>query len=371
MREDDRRTQTFYIPTRVFFGHGVLKEKGIEMAQFGERALLVTGRHSADTSGVMAELIPVLTQAGISTRRFNEVTENPDWDTVRRACAEYVDFRADFVIGIGGGSPLDAAKAVAIMVHNGSWKEASFDLKTVQSGKPIVAIPTTSGTGSEATPHSVISDAAANRKAGFSSEAAFPRMSFVDPRYTHSLPPNITRDTAVDALSHLLEGLYSNKRNPLLFPMIYEGISLIYKHLPLCLDCPTSEESRFMLSRAALLGGMVIAHTGTTLQHSIGYPLTMEYGLSHGLANGVVMRQIMELYYPVMETELNLLFRQLGIGYADFFRWLERLDMRVGKPVSGDFMENRVSEVINSRNTANTPVAVTEAQIRRIYAQLK
>jgi alcohol dehydrogenase len=371
MTEADLKPQTFYMPTRVRFGEHVLSEHGAELAVLGKRALLITGKRSADLSGVTGDLIPVLELAGIAWSRFDSVPENPDWNVIRAACAQFAEFRADFVIGIGGGSPMDAAKAVALLIGSDGWHGETPDLGDLSRACPIVAIPTTSGTGSEVTPHSVITDPVAMRKGGVSADVAFPRIAYIDPRYAFSQPPNVTRDTAVDALSHLLEGLYSTKRNPMLFPFIYEGVALIYKHLPLCLDCPDDREARFMLSRAAMLGGIVIAHTGTTLQHALGYPLTMELGLSHGLANGVVLRQVMELYFPVLERELNILFRRLGITCGEFFNWLERLDMRVGQTISDDFLERRVPEVLEARNLNQTPIVVTDALIRRIYARLR
>lgn len=371
MNERITTPNTYYMPTRVHFGQQVVAHFGTELTAFGQRALIVSGRHSADQSGAIADLLPVLDQLGIGYERFNEIPENPDWGTIDRACEQFLQMRAEFVIGIGGGSPLDAAKAIAILCKHGYGETPRPNLAGTTDGFPIVAIPTTSGTGSEVTPHSVLTDLSLRRKGGFTADAAFPRVAFVDPRYTLSLPSIPTRNTAIDALSHLLEGIYSNRRDPMLYPLIHEGVALIVKHLPLALQHPESYTSREALSRAALLGGMVIANTGTTFQHAIGYPLTMEFGLAHGLANGVVMRQVMELYYPAIEPELNLLFRHLGITYGELFQWLDGLDMHVDHPIAGDFLDERVPEVLKARNSGNSPIAITDAHVRRIYSQLQ
>ncbi|MCL1827788.1 MAG: iron-containing alcohol dehydrogenase, partial [Candidatus Cloacimonetes bacterium] len=235
---------------------------------------------------------------------------------------------------------------------------------------PILAIPTTSGTGSEITQYSVITNRETSIKAGFGSEKCFPKVSFLDPKYTLSLNARVTRDTAIDALSHLLEGLYSNKYNEFLLPFIHTGVKLIYDNLSLCLKDLSCIKYRHNLMLAANYGGIVIAHTSTTLQHSIGYPLTTVFGVSHGLANGLVMRQIMNLYEPHIKDRTDRLFVKLNITKDAFFKWLDSFEMVFEGKIDEVFLKNRVPEVLKSRNMTLSPCVVNEQEITNIYKTL-
>ena len=260
----------------------------------GKKALLVTGKNSAQKCGALADVQKVLAELKIDSVLYDKVSENPVLETIIDGAEFFTKNNCDFLIGIGGGSPIDAAKAIALTAANKLDINSIYDTSAFKKTYPLVAIPTTSGTGTEATQYSVLTDAATQKKAGFGHDLAFPVLALVDPKYTLTLSQSVTLNTGIDALSHLLEGIYSNKRSPLLYPLICQGISLIYNNLSNVLDNPSDLDGRTALSQASLYGGITIAHTSTTLQHSIGYPLTSVLGVPHGLANGIVMQQIMD-----------------------------------------------------------------------------
>ena len=376
----------FNIPTKIYLNEAVLENFGNEIADYGKKALIVTGKNSAIKSGVMDDLLPILDKLNIQYSVFNEIMENPDIQIIskgkdaflqlmtsyeiagRRRCPDNI---CDFIIAIGGGSPLDAGKAISIMAANDLATKDIYNTALHKKAFPIIAIPTTSGTGSEVTQYSVLNNNETKTKAGFGNTLMFPKIAFLNPKYTLSLNKTITRDTAIDALSHLLEGLYSNKYNGFLLPIIYQGIKIIFENLPLCLNEPENIVYRQKLMLASNYGGIVIAHTSTTLQHSIGYPLTTIFELSHGLANGVVMKKIMDLYEPHIKNRLNDLFSFLNITKHKFFDWLDALDMRFTGKIDASFLQNRVPEVMASRNMALNPCQVNEDDIIKIYCSLE
>ncbi|HQC31454.1 MAG TPA: iron-containing alcohol dehydrogenase, partial [Candidatus Cloacimonas sp.] len=312
----------FYCPTRIIFARNAVQKAKDHIASLGKRALIVTGKNSAEQSGALADVISVLTESGISYVLFDSITENPSLDIVMEGKSAFLQNECDFVIGIGGGSPIDSAKAISLASANSLGRDELYNTSAFKKAYPVLAIPLTAGTGTEVTQYSVLSDPLTKKKAGFGSDLAFPVLAVLNPKYTLTLPPKVTLHTALDALSHLLEGLYSNQRSPVVYPFIYKGIASIMKFLPLVLSQRENYLAREELMRDALYGGMVIAQGSTTLQHSIGYPLTSFYNIPHGLANAMVMEDIMELYYPAVHQELDDLFSYLQISKDDFYAWL-------------------------------------------------
>lgn len=359
-----------YLPTRIFFADGALQAASVYLPALGKRALLVTGQHSALASGAQADLLMVLNTMQIGYVLYNQVEENPTLETVMSGAKIYQENACDFIIAIGGGSPIDAAKAMSLVVANHLSQEQIYQPALYKTNVPVVAIPTTSGTGTEVTPYAVLTDAAQHKKAGFGSELAYPAISILDPRYTISMSESVTLHTGIDALSHLLEGIYSNKRNALFYPIIFEGIRLIITHLKQAISHPDDLAARTALMHASLYGGLAIAHTSTTLQHSIGYPLTSIYGVPHGLANGIVMQSMMELYYPAVKQELDALFAFLELTKNEFYAWLDSLQMDARLSLSEEFIFCKIPEVISSRNMANNPFEVSAQQIRELYKSL-
>lgn len=313
----------------------------------------------------------VLDRAGLDWELFDQVEENPSLDTVMEGAAILKDSGCDFLIGIGGGSPIDAAKAISIAAANHLKRDELFQADKFRSSLPLAAISTTSGTGTEVTQYSVLTDPKTGIKAGFGHDLAFPALAICDPSYTISLNASVTLNTAIDALSHLLEGIYSNKRQPLIYPLIYSGAKAILEHLKPVLNNPSDLQGRTELMRASLYGGITIAQTSTTLQHSLGYPLTTNFGLPHGLSNAVVMRQVLELYYPSLKGDLDTLFAAIGIDLEGFLSWLESLPIYTRLELSDAFIDKSVNEVLASRNMANNPLEISPEQIRDIYRSLR
>lgn len=360
----------YFMPTKIYWGKDSLFKGGKDLAEIGKKAFIVTGRGSALISGALPDLHRLMKEYAIKYFHFAEIEENPELQAIHRGADLFKSNNCDYLIGIGGGSPLDAAKAISVIVANNLQNREIYEAAKIKKAYPVVAMPTTSGTGTEVTPYSVVTDKMLNKKAGFGNPLIFPVISFCNPEYTYSLPEKVTVDTALDALSHLLEGIYSLKRCDLLFPLISDGIGKIIDTLEKAIDDPINYDSREKLMTASLYGGMVIAQSGTTLQHSIGYPLTTHYGLSHGMANGVVMKSIMELFYPTVKDELQMLFQRIGISQEGFYNWLDKWVPKTEITLSDDFIEHSATEIAGSRNMAQNPKEVSLEEIKIILKSL-
>ncbi|MEA3500797.1 MAG: iron-containing alcohol dehydrogenase [Candidatus Marinimicrobia bacterium] len=360
----------YNMPTNIFFGKDCLKNNFSSNINKNDKPLIVTGKRSAIVSGAQTDILEILKSKKIDYKIFNKITENPKLKTVHKGAEYFLKNNCNMVIGIGGGSPIDSAKAISIIAANKLENREVYNFQKIKNAYPIIAIPTTSGTGTEATQYSVITDSNIDKKVGFGTSLIFPKFSFLDPQYTISLPKIITRDTAVDALSHLLEGLYSKKRSKIVYPIIFSGVKLIFENLKDTMNDLENIKLREKLMLASLWGGMVIAQTGSTMQHAIGYPITTKYGISHGLANGIVMKSVMEKYYPTVKEDLNELFDFLNIKKNDFYEWLISLDLTIGKKLDIEFIENNIETVLNTHNMENNPVKIDANDIRNIYNKI-
>ncbi len=361
----------FYCPVKIIFAHQALQKAKSELQHLGKKALIVTGKTSAKASGALQDFQKLLAELDIAYVIFDGISENPSLEGVIKGKELLLHNSCDFIIAIGGGSPIDAAKAISLAAANDLQKNELYDTQRFKKSFPLVAVPTTSGTGSEATQYSVLTDYQNRKKAGFGHPLAFPKLAILDPAYTLSSPFSVTLNTALDALSHLLEGIYSNQRTPLVLPLIYKGIANLMEFLPVILNEPDNLLAREKLMQASLYGGMVIAQGSTTLQHSIGYPLTTEYGVPHGLANAIAMEPVMELYYPAISSELESLFGALNTTRKDFLAWLNSLPFTKTLELSDKFIVDAIPQIMASRNMALNPIPVSEYQVRLLLEKVR
>ncbi len=359
----------FYMPTRLFFGQDCLKNGADLLKKAGRHALLVTGRSSARRSGALDDVTALLNALDITFTIFDGVTENPPLLTCHSAGIRAHEEGVDFVIGIGGGSALDAAKAIAAFTANPTLKPADiFNAeKRANPCLPIFALPTTAGTGSEVNNYSVLTLEGGRQKKTFKAEDSWPRAAFVNPRYTASLPREIAISTALDAFAHALESYLSPKstvfsENAAIFAgaHIYEVLS----RLPATLD----EADREQLSLAATAAGMAISITGTGFPHPMGYSLTLLDGLPHGRAcacfagDYITYNQKSEAgalriadFCQKIDTKPRVLAALLeGLANADF-------------SFTEDEIATRVELIAEAGNYHNSPYILSKAEIYQIY----
>ena len=286
-----------HIPVNVISGKDCVLKNSHMLSPFGKSCLVVTGGKSANLSGALEDIKTALGKENISYTVYDKIGPNPLLSLCFLGGKLAREIKADFIIGIGGGSPLDAAKAVAVYAANESFSEEDiYSSAERNKALPLVLIGTTSGTGSEVGRVSVLTSDKTGRKKSISPADCNPSLTFADPKYTYSMPYGITVSTALDALSHAVEGYLSPKCTdlPTLFgekaiALIWEGL----KYLKSTKEIPT-EALREKLYYGSLYAGITLSYCGTAFPHPLGYVLTENYGTLHGTACAAFMPELME-----------------------------------------------------------------------------
>lgn len=359
------KAMEFQMPVKTYFGTGVVWQHRQAMKGLGQKALLVTGKNSAKRSGAYQAMIQSLDDLGTAYVLFDEIEENPSAATVLRAAEFGRSEGVDFVIGIGGGSPMDGAKAIAMCIVNPSLTEATLFGQPPLAAVPVVAVPTTSGTGSEVTPYAILTDHLDQSKKNLG-QSIYPKVAYLDPRFTDSLSPEVTRHTAVDAFTHLAEGFLNTNASAVSDALAIRGFKVFGRCLSALDEGQISQGLREDLMLASMLAGMVIAQTGTSLPHGLGYALTYHHGLPHGLANGLVFSAYLEVFKD--KTKLSEMLAALGLGrLEDLTRLLDKWNQTEAFP-SEEMLRVYARQMAgNAAKLKNHPEPVTEEQLFEIY----
>ena len=362
---------SFYLPTRVVAERKALANHP-EFLQIGRHALIVTGKKSARLCGALDDVTAVLHDAGISYTVFDQITENPPLLTCYQGGVLADKVNADFVIGIGGGSPLDAAKAIAAFATNPEIEPMDIynAEKRTQHSLPIVAIPTTAGTGSEVNPYSVLTLPDGDKKKTFNSPDSWPRTAFVDPKYTDSLPYGTTISTALDAFAHALESFLSPKSSAFSEAAALFAAEKLWDVLSQYPDAFTPD-MRDALSIAATAAGMAISVTGTGFPHPMGYSLTMLDGVPHGRACAAFAGEYIDCNErtEIGKARIARFAAAIGATPKVMKTYLPAL-AAVELSFTDEEIEQRVSLIEGAGNYANSPYVLSKAEMREIYRKL-
>lgn len=287
----------FRMPTRVVFGTGVLETIGEEALKLGqEKAFIVTGRTATKTSPFLPIMIQALEAKGFAVKIYSDIEADPSIETVDTGASLMREWGADLVIAMGGGSPMDAAKSMAMLQGNeGSIKEYIFgEKKVAQPGLPVICIPTTAGTGSEVTAAAVTTDRITQQKIGLSHDYMMPKLALVDPRLHVSMPLRVTASTGMDALTHAIEAFVATGAEPITDALCLEAIRLIGKYLRRAVAVGDDLEVRGQMALASLIAGGGFTNAGLGAVHGLAHPVGARYGVAHGLANAILLPYVME-----------------------------------------------------------------------------
>lgn len=292
----------YYQPTEILFGKGRLKEAGKVASKFGCRCLLVTVPAFQEIEPALQLIKSVLKENGIEVVHFDKVIPNPTTEVVSAGAQLARETKVEFVIGLGGGSSIDTAKAIAVeATHQGScWDYLYFrQTQPTERTLPIIAIPTTSGTGSNVTAVAVVTNPLERSKSALSSPRLFPQVSIVDPELMLTLPPYMTAVTGFDAFSHAFESYITPKCSPYTEILALESIKLIFRYLDAAVRDGQDLEARGKMAWADTLAGLCIANSAVTLPHGIAMALSGMYPqVAHGQA-------LASIYLPIMRFSLK------------------------------------------------------------------
>lgn len=287
----------FRLPTRVLFGEGSIEKIGEESKRFGgKKAFLVTGKTSTKNSPYFQVALASLEKAGFEIKVYSEVEADPSIETVDEGARQINEWEADIVIAFGGGSPMDAAKSMAILQTNeGSIADYIRKVKTIQRpGLPVVCIPTTAGTGSEVTAGAVTTDKKAKEKIGLTHDYLFPKLAIIDPQIHESMPPSVTAATGLDALTHAIEAYVATSAHPISDALCLYAIRMIGENLRRAVANGKDLEARGKMALASLIAGAGFANVGLGAVHGIAHPIGAQFGISHGVANALMLPYVME-----------------------------------------------------------------------------
>ncbi|MCD8020687.1 MAG: iron-containing alcohol dehydrogenase [Clostridiales bacterium] len=309
----------FYDPTNVYLEKNCVQNHKKELLSLGTRAFIITGRHSAKINGSLDDVLAVLNEASVPYSIFDEIEENPSVETVARAAEIGKEFQADFVIGIGGGSPMDASKAIALLIANPKETSDCFYVAKDLKALPVVAIPTTCGTGSEVTAVSVLTRHHLKTKKSIAYKI-FPELSLIDGKYLAKASQKILISTSVDALAHLAESYLSTSAN--LYNRMFSeyGLKLWKDVIPvLSSEKEPDEEMYEKMMLVSTIAGMAIAQTGTSLPHALSYRITYTYGVAHGKACGIFLAAYMKEYAKNCPEDIEHMLSLLGFDSLEAF----------------------------------------------------
>jgi alcohol dehydrogenase len=291
------QTQSFSVnqPTRILFGVNAVKKLGDLIVELGGHRVFLVADPGLKQAGIIKEVSSLLDKAKIPHTLYDKVTPEPGLKLADQAAKLAKSNKADCVVGLGGGSALDIAKAVGILLTNGGKAEDYLGLGKIKlPGVPKIMIPTTAGTGAEVTFTAVFINEKTNSKGGMNGDPLYPDAAILDPALTLSLPPHVTAATGIDAFTHALEAFVSTQAHVISDMYALEAISLICNNLGTAYANGSNLEARSAMLMGSLLGGKALATAGVGLVHAMAYPLGGMFNTAHGLANAVLLPYVVE-----------------------------------------------------------------------------
>lgn len=311
------KVREFYTPGKIIFGSGGLSQVGAEAKRLGNKALVVLGRSAMRKSGALDRLTYLLRENNLEYIIYENIPSDPTVETVDKGANLAKKGKCNLIIALGGGSVLDTGKAISAMVTNeGSvadyqeieGKGRKFQYKTI----PFIAIPTTSGTGSEATSNAVITNTELSLKKSIRDPWLIPEVALVDPELTLFLPPHITAICGGDALTQCIESYLGKKSQEISDALALHAIGLIGKSLVKAVKKGKNLKARKDMAMAALLSGLCLSNSGLGAVHALSHPLGVYYKIPHGLSCTVLLPYVMEFNLSVVTKKMTKIAQSLG-----------------------------------------------------------
>lgn len=376
------------IPPSVYLGENALEEAVPEICSMGRRACIVTGK-SMLAQGHVQHLIRLLKEGDMDAVVFSGITGEPDDRMIYEGLTFYREEKCDCLIGFGGGSPMDAAKAIGAMAVNpGMISDYNGKVMNIKT-PPVIAIPTTAGTGSEATKFTVISDTDKGIKMLLKGDVLLPAIAVVDPSFTVETPPQVTAATGLDALTHAVESYISIKAMPLTDAYAISAIKRILKWLPEAFQDGSNKKAREEMAAAALEAGICINNSSVTLVHGMSRPIGALFHVPHGISNAMLLNKCLGFVKKRYPEKFARLSYETGIAplnmeeeaAADaFLIKLEEIckickvpDLKTYGIDEPDFfrvIDKMAKDAWDSGSPSNVPGNITVSDIKEIYESL-
>ncbi len=378
----------FIVPGQMISGSGALDMAQETLGGLGKKAMIVTDKVMIDL-GNCAKVENALKSQGVEYAIYSEIAGEPTDVMIEKGLALYKEEGCDFLVALGGGSPIDSMKAIGSLVENGGsisdYMGKVIDVKM----PPMVAIPTTAGTGSEATQFTIITDTKKDIKMLLKGKVLIPSLAIIDPQFTMTAPPKITAATGLDALCHAVEAYTSRKAQTLSDTFALSAVKRIFKFLPVAFHDGKNEEARVQMSVAALEAGIAFNNSSVTLIHGMSRPIGALFHVAHGLSNAMLMKECLSFALEGAYDRFADLGRAIEVATAKdsdeeaskkFLNAVVALTEELETPTLEEFginkekffevIEKMAYDAMDSGSPQNTQRDITQADVEQMYRNL-
>lgn len=378
----------FIVPGKIISGSGALEAAESALKAFGKKALIVTDKVMIDL-GNCAKVEVALKNEGIDYVIYSDITGEPTDVMIDGGVKVYKENGCDFIVALGGGSPIDSMKAIASLIENGGSISDYMGKVIDVPVPPMVAIPTTAGTGSEATQFTIITDTKKDIKMLLKGAVLMPTLAIIDPQFTMTAPPKITAATGLDALCHAVEAYTSRKAQTLSDTFAVSAVKRIFKFLPVAFKDGKNEEARVEMSVAALEAGIAFNNASVTVIHGMSRPIGALFHVAHGLSNAMLMKECLKFALPGAYDRFADLGRAIGAAKAEdsdeaaaekFLKEIENITKVLETPTLEEYGIDREKffsvidkmsfDAMASGSPQNTKRDVSEEDVKQIYRNL-
>lgn len=378
----------FIVPGKIISGSGALEAAESALKAFGKKALIVTDKVMIDL-GNCAKVESALKNEGVDYVIYSDITGEPTDVMIDGGAKVYKENGCDFIVALGGGSPIDSMKAIASLIENGGSISDYMGKVIDVPVPPMVAIPTTAGTGSEATQFTIITDTKKDIKMLLKGAVLMPTLAIIDPQFTMTAPPKITAATGLDALCHAVEAYTSRKAQTLSDTFAVSAVKRIFKFLPVAFKDGKNEEARVEMSVAALEAGIAFNNASVTVIHGMSRPIGALFHVAHGLSNAMLMKECLKFALPGAYDRFADLGRAIGAAKDEdsdeaaaekFLTEIENITKVLETPTLEEYGIDREKffsvidkmsfDAMASGSPQNTKRDVSEEDVKQIYRNL-
>lgn len=378
----------FIVPGQIISGSGALNMAEEALKGLGKKALIVTDKVMIQL-GNCAKVEAALKNQGVEYTIYSEIVGEPTDTMIENGLKLYNEEGCDFLVALGGGSPIDSMKAIGSLAVNGG-NISDYMGKVIEvEVPPMVAVPTTAGTGSEATQFTIITDTKKNIKMLLKGKVLMPSLAIIDPQFTMTAPPKITAATGLDALCHAVEAYTSRKAQTLSDTFAMSAVKRIFKYLPVAFKDGQNEEARVQMSVAALEAGIAFNNASVTIIHGMSRPIGALFHVAHGLSNAMLLKECLTFALEGAYDRFAELGRAVGVAAESdsdkeasekFLAAVEAIAKELETPTLAEFgidkeeffkvIDKMAFDAMDSGSPQNTMREVTEEDVKQIYRNL-